>query len=263
MAEAASFHDLVPVKAREVGDSTIQTVNARQLHEALMVGKDFSNWVKGRIDRFGFENGRDFVTTQDLSSPNLASAKARPQTIIEYHLSLDMAKEIAMVENNDRGRAVRRHFIACEKMVREGLLGGEVDMRAVGGMVKGIVRKSLEDAIRDRLPEMIGIAMSQDPRVAIGEYVSVRELLDEAKALPKGRRSLNARAGHALRSIALHDGGARRCPRTRTWLFPVSLANEYMRKSGMTLVAEHNAKVMGQGALHLVMPKKKKDDDAA
>jgi hypothetical protein len=88
--------------------------------------------------------------------------------------------------------------------------GGDLDMRAIGGMVKGIVRKSIEDALRERLPDMLSIAIAHDPRVAVGEYISVRELLDDAKALPRGRKSVNRRIGNALRDICLREGGARR-----------------------------------------------------
>lgn len=203
MANEPSFHDLVPVKTREIGETTIRTVNARQLHGALLVGKDFSNWIKGRIDRFGFEEGRDYLVAK--IGEQLPSGTKH---LIDYYLSLDMAKEIAMVENNDRGRSVRRYFIECERIVREGIgmLGGEVDLRVIGGIVKSVVRKSLDDAIRERLPEMLAVAMVADPRVAAIDLVSVCELLDEAKALPKGRNSINRRIGNALRDICLRDG---------------------------------------------------------
>ncbi len=98
---------------------TVNTVNLRDLHRELGVGRDFSNWVKGRIATYGFEEGKDFVIVEDLRSPNLASAKARPQKVVEYHATIDMAKELAMVENNDRGREIRRYFIEAEKRLRE------------------------------------------------------------------------------------------------------------------------------------------------
>lgn len=86
----------MPIAPNRRGE-TIATVNARDLHAALMVGRDFSNWIKGRIAEYGFIEGRDFVTVEGLSSPDLASAKARAQKTLEYCLSLDMAKELGMV----------------------------------------------------------------------------------------------------------------------------------------------------------------------
>ena len=250
MASETSFHDLVPVKTREVGEATIQTVNARRLHDTLLVGKDFSNWIKGRIERFGFEEGRDYIT--EARSPILASGNRGAGT--EYHLSIDMAKEIAMVENNDRGRAVRRYFIECERLLRDGLgMSGGFDPKVMGGIVKAVCNRLIEDALERKIPDTIAAMLAADPRVAVGEYVSVRELLDEAKALPKKRRGLNTRIGNALREICLRDGvGARRCPRTRTWLFPVAMAHDYMRRHGVALVKDHNDQVVGQGRLFAI-----------
>lgn len=55
-----------------------------------------------------------------LTSPKSGSAKARARPAIEYHLSLDMAKELAMVERTEKGKQARQYFIACEKQLREG-----------------------------------------------------------------------------------------------------------------------------------------------
>lgn len=76
---------------------TIATVNARDLHAALMVGRDFPTWIAGRIEEYGFVLGRDYVTVEGLSSPNSGSAKARAQMTLEYYLSLDTAKVLGMV----------------------------------------------------------------------------------------------------------------------------------------------------------------------
>ena len=70
----------------------------------MEVRRDFSTWIKGRITKFGFVEGEDYAVVQNLSSPNLVSSKSRAQQLLDYHLTLDMAKELAMVENNPKGR---------------------------------------------------------------------------------------------------------------------------------------------------------------
>ncbi len=104
--------ELIPIQRNAQGEPT---VNARDLHAFLGVGKDFSTWIKERIAKFNFTEGQDFVSIECLSSPNLGSSKSRAQRTIEYHLSLDMAKELAMVERTDKGKEARQYFIACEK----------------------------------------------------------------------------------------------------------------------------------------------------
>lgn len=100
--------EMLPVYETTEGN---KVVDARVLHEQLMVGKDFSNWIKDRIRKYGFIEGEDF-------SPNLAESHGgRPKQ--EYLLTLDTAKEIAMVENNEQGRAIRKYFISVEKKLRQ------------------------------------------------------------------------------------------------------------------------------------------------
>lgn len=73
------------------------------------VGKDFSNWLRQRIADYDFIDGTDFT-------PILAKTGARPRK--DYALTLDMAKELAMVERNDQGRAARKYFISMEKQTK-------------------------------------------------------------------------------------------------------------------------------------------------
>ncbi|HBE6455343.1 TPA: antA/AntB antirepressor family protein [Escherichia coli] len=112
------FAAIVPVIAGRIGGREANIVSAKALHKALGVGHDFTNWIKGRIDQYGFIAGTDFIRVENLSTPKRASAKTRQQIEHDYLLSLDMAKEVAMVERNEQGRAVRRYFIQCEEALQ-------------------------------------------------------------------------------------------------------------------------------------------------
>lgn len=100
-------------------DEQRRVVNARELHGFLGVGKDFSTWIKGRLDKYGFAEGEDYSAQEVLSSPDLGNAKARPQIRVDYLLTIDTAKEIAMAENSEKGRQVRKYFIACEQKLHD------------------------------------------------------------------------------------------------------------------------------------------------
>ena len=94
-----------------------QAVSARDLHDALGVKKDFSSWIKERISKYGFAEYHDFeVFTEFGENPN----GGRPT--IEYALSIDMAKELAMVENNEKGRVIRKYFIEKEQEAKRNIL---------------------------------------------------------------------------------------------------------------------------------------------
>jgi phage anti-repressor protein len=105
------------VKHVKLNGEDIPTVNARELYAFLGIKRDFSNWIKSRIEDYGFVESQDYTIGRDLRSPNLANAKSRAVIAIDYHLTLDMAKELCMIERNDKGRQARRYFIACEKKV--------------------------------------------------------------------------------------------------------------------------------------------------
>ncbi|MDG6894396.1 antA/AntB antirepressor family protein [Volucribacter amazonae] len=102
---------------------SIHGIDARNLHQALGVGRDFSNWIKARIKQADFINGLDFIVVENLSSPKRASAnneqytKARPQKQIDYIISLDMAKHLCLMEKSPVGKAIRQHFIESEKQL--------------------------------------------------------------------------------------------------------------------------------------------------
>lgn len=91
-------------------DRQEQLVDARELHEKLESKRDFSNWITDRIQKYDFVENIDFTTISSKSTGG------RPRT--EYALTLDTAKEIAMVENNEQGRKIRRYFIEVEKKAR-------------------------------------------------------------------------------------------------------------------------------------------------
>jgi excisionase family DNA binding protein len=95
--------DLIHIQQKD----GIETVNARELHQVLKVGKDYSTWIKDRIEKYDFIEGEDY-------SPELGkSSGGRPA--IEYYITFDMAKELSMLENNAMGKKARRWFIQKQK----------------------------------------------------------------------------------------------------------------------------------------------------
>lgn len=109
-------NELFALVSQSIGDETQQTVNARELHSFLEVGKDFSTWIKDRIEKYGFVEDVDYVK---IDSPKMGNQKGGDRRSIEYYISLSMGKEIGMVERTEKGREVRHYFIECEKRLKE------------------------------------------------------------------------------------------------------------------------------------------------
>jgi anti-repressor protein len=98
-----------------IGGAPVQSVDARELHQFLDVGKDFSTWVRARISSYGFVEHTDYEVF-----PGLGENASTGRPTKEYALSIDMAKELCMVERNDKGKAARRYFIECERRMQAG-----------------------------------------------------------------------------------------------------------------------------------------------
>ncbi|MCZ2158902.1 antA/AntB antirepressor family protein [Bartonella sp. 220] len=108
------MNTLIPISEQTFGQETVQTVNARELHAFLEIGKDFSNWITDRIKKYNLLENQDFVW-----SPNLASKGRGGHNRKDYYLTLSVAKELSMLENNKKGREARLYFIECEKLAKQ------------------------------------------------------------------------------------------------------------------------------------------------
>lgn len=107
------MNELIPLHSQTINGNTIETVSARELHSFLGVATRFNDWISTRIKEYDFTNNQDFVCfTENSVKPN----GGRPSQ--EYYITLDMAKELSMVERNERGRQARKYFIECEKKLK-------------------------------------------------------------------------------------------------------------------------------------------------
>ncbi|WP_334470041.1 antA/AntB antirepressor family protein [Arsenophonus sp. PmNCSU2021_1] len=107
------MQNLINIEPKNINGGLIQTVNARDLHEFLAVGKDFSNWIKDRIKQYGFVENIDYIVFANSGENPFGGRPAK-----EYHISLDMAKELSMVERNEKGKQARQYFIECERQAK-------------------------------------------------------------------------------------------------------------------------------------------------
>ncbi|MDA8152604.1 MAG: antA/AntB antirepressor family protein [Acidithiobacillus sp.] len=105
--------DLISIQQQAIGTEQTRTVNARDLHTFLENKDKFATWIKDRIDQFEFVENQDFVSFSENSEKPHGG---RPSE--EYHLTLNMAKELSMVERTPKGKEARQYFIECERVAR-------------------------------------------------------------------------------------------------------------------------------------------------
>lgn len=106
------MQELIQISKTKINGAEINSVNARDLHEVLESRQDFSTWIKNRLNECDAIENIDFIRFHKKMEANNA-------TIIEYIVAIDIAKEIAMLERNDKGKRVRRYFIEVEKRYKE------------------------------------------------------------------------------------------------------------------------------------------------
>ncbi len=138
------MNTLVPITFVPYAKETTARVNARQLHKALGVGKRFASWIAERIKEYGFTEGLEFFPSLGKTTGKVG----RPS--IEYQLTLGMAKELAMVERNDKGREIRRYFIEIEDRVSRGdvTLADEIADKATPQQQEWLARRTAGKAAR-------------------------------------------------------------------------------------------------------------------
>ena len=87
-------------------------INARELHKILKNKRQFANWIKQRIEQYGFIENKEYIRFNNFVKGDKKGHGNKTQ--IEYFLNINMAKELCMVENNEVGKKLRLYFIEIE-----------------------------------------------------------------------------------------------------------------------------------------------------
>ncbi|WP_288594157.1 antA/AntB antirepressor family protein [Victivallis vadensis] len=174
------MQELIKITRARINNETVNAVNARDLWKKLEVTTRFNDWMPRRIEEYGFEENRDFTVLKNEHGRNISGKFISNK---EYLISLDMAKELAMVENNEQGRKIRRYFIEVEREFRND--GGNTE--------------KLLEVIRRQERELFALEK---------ENQAFRELLPDCE--PGDISDITGRPRHYLRRIAATSKPTRR-----------------------------------------------------
>lgn len=94
----------------EINENNEQVVSGRELYKFLEVKTRYNDWINKRIKEYGFIKNIDFVTITQKK----VTAQGNASEYIDHFLKINMAKELTMIENNEKGRVLRKYFIDCE-----------------------------------------------------------------------------------------------------------------------------------------------------
>lgn len=103
---------LIEIKKELIGTENTNSVNAREMYYQLDIKKDFSNWIKSQISSLGLDENIDYLILAQ-------KGEGRGHNKIDYIITLDTAKHIAMASRTEKGKEVRKYFIEAEKKLNQ------------------------------------------------------------------------------------------------------------------------------------------------
>ena len=148
------MNDLIKIEKTVLNGAEINSVNAREIHSKLEVKTKFADWIKRAIEKYDFIENQDFAI---LKNGNGANA------FIDYIVTLDMAKELSMLENNPKGKEFRKYFIDIEKKYHTQkplTINEQISLIAQGHQEVNIRLSTVEDEV-DYLKNKSPIAYNQ------------------------------------------------------------------------------------------------------
>lgn len=170
---------LIPIHERDGGRHAVM---GRDLHAFLEVHTEYRAWIKRMID-YGFVKNEDYAIKNDRT-PSPAGMKERSNHI----LSMDMAKEISMLQRSEKGRQARRYFIECERRAQTGEMSELDEAKLVQRALQVTYRqvKELEAANAEMAPK----ANYVDTFVASEDLILFRTLANQLNLGEKELREL-------------------------------------------------------------------------
>lgn len=111
IATILEYQALLPILQSDGNNSK---VNARALHKQLKSGRQFTDWIENRIEIYQLIKDVDYYTVSHFYE-TVKNSSLQPKETLDYILTLDCAKQLAMVERTNIGALVRRYFIIIEK----------------------------------------------------------------------------------------------------------------------------------------------------
>ena len=177
------------VQLARIGDADVHAVDARELHAKLEVRTPFDKWFPRRKAEAQLVENTDYCSIDNfVENPE----GGRPR--IDYLLTTDAAKHVAMLERNDRGREVRQYLIEVEKKWSRGESNA-----LTAEQIALIATTAATNAVRSMLPELIEARIKCDKRVGALENEGSKKVCDRMGIDPHKRggfsRSLTAILG--------------------------------------------------------------------
>lgn len=96
---------LLKITLQDIDGNSVQVVNAKDLHRFLASKKDFLDWIKEQIEKFGFVENKEFV-----HFVNSRNEHHKRYNCEQYLININMAKQISKMKGNSKGKRAQQYF---------------------------------------------------------------------------------------------------------------------------------------------------------
>lgn len=166
----------------EMNENQEIIVSGRELHKGLGVESRYNDWFK-RMLKYGFEENLDYIAITQKK----VTAQGNETTYIDHVIKLDMAKEICMLQRNDKGKKFRKYFIECEKRLKEQQLPQLTRKEEL--QLQLFSEDSLE--VVNAHKELVKIEVEEATKPLLGKIEEDKPLVDFAETISKTSDSIS------------------------------------------------------------------------
>ena len=151
-------------------------INSRDVYDYLEIGTKYSDWIKRAVDKYDFIEGEDFVVLKIGNGTN---------AFVDYMVTTDMAKELCMVSNTEKGKATRKYFITMEKTSKPTTTGNPLVDALVSMQLEQNQMNSRLDALEVKVDDVVALPAAKPIRTIPTGYTSISSYTNKRPGLSR------------------------------------------------------------------------------
>lgn len=161
--------EIIKITSETIGAEVLQSVNSRDLWSQLEIKKDYTNWMKSQIETLDLDENIDYVCFALKGESKKTQGRGGDRRSVDYILSLDAAKHIAMASRTPKGKEIRNYFINLEK-------------KYINDEREKFAKLVIEELSNEKVKTLISIDKKQES-AAVGIFFHTRKFVEMSDIL--------------------------------------------------------------------------------
>jgi anti-repressor protein len=173
--------DLIKIEKSNINGSEVNSVNSREVYEYLNINTPYSMWIQRAIEKYEFAENEDFTINKIVIRNNFQ---------FDYIVTMDMAKELCMVSNSDKGKETRKYFIEVEKIANKPMTIEQLlqeNVKVIGQLQTKVI--TLQNKVEEDKPK-VRFAEAISGTVSNIDFETFAKALYASEGIKMGRNNL-------------------------------------------------------------------------